>query len=75
MPEQQQVQPPQEQKRRAGLESEITPKPKADYSQYKGSDKLRDLLVPLSGGDSGIGRAVAIACAKEGAKIAIVYLN
>lgn len=75
MPEQQQLQPPQEQERRPGLESEMTPKPKSDDAQYKGSDKLRDKVALITGGDSGIGRAVAIAYAKEGAKLAIVYLN
>ncbi|HEY0602370.1 MAG TPA: SDR family NAD(P)-dependent oxidoreductase, partial [Herpetosiphonaceae bacterium] len=67
--------PPQHQDRRPGLESEMTPKPKAEDSSYRGSGKLRDKVTLITGGDSGIGRAVAIAFAKEGADVAIVYLN
>lgn len=69
-----QLQPPQSQET-PGVESEMTPKPKADDPQYTGSDKLKNKVALITGADSGIGRAVAIAFAKEGADVAIVYLN
>ncbi len=74
MPEQQSSQPPQQQQP-PGVESEMTPKPKADDHKYRGSDKLKDKVALITGADSGIGRAVAIAFAKEGADVAILYLN
>ncbi|MBF2047964.1 MAG: SDR family oxidoreductase [Elainella sp. C42_A2020_010] len=71
----QQLQPKQHQEQRPGVEAEMTPRPKSQDKQYKGSDKLRNKVALITGGDSGIGRAVAIAYAKEGADVAIVYLN
>ncbi|MEH2361948.1 SDR family oxidoreductase [Nostoc sp.] len=68
------LQPPQEQET-PGSESEMTPKPKADDAKYRGSGKLQDKVALITGADSGIGRAVAIAFAKEGADVAILYLN
>jgi NAD(P)-dependent dehydrogenase (short-subunit alcohol dehydrogenase family) len=75
MPTEQQLQPPQHQEQRPGSEEEMTPKPKFDDSAHKGSDKLLGKVAIITGGDSGIGRAVAIAFAKEGADVAIMYLN
>jgi NAD(P)-dependent dehydrogenase (short-subunit alcohol dehydrogenase family) len=69
------LQPPQHQEQRPGIESEMTPAPKADDSKYRGSGKLNQNVALITGGDSGIGRAVAIHFAKEGADVAIVYLN
>lgn len=70
-----QLQPPQHQDQQPGIESEMTPKPKSDDPKYQGSGKLLDKVALITGGDSGIGRAVAIFFAKEGADVAIVYLN
>ncbi|KPL90400.1 SDR family oxidoreductase [Herpetosiphon geysericola] len=67
--------PPQTQDQQPGIESEMQPKPKAQDRRYQGSDKLKDKVALITGGDSGIGRAVAIVYAKEGADVVINYLN
>ncbi len=67
--------PPQHQRRQPGLESKMRPLPQAEKFTYTGSGKLKDKVVLITGGDSGIGRAAAIAFAKEGAHLVIVYLN
>ncbi len=71
----QNLQPKQHQSQRPGLESEMKPLPQSENHHYQGSDKLKGKVALITGGDSGIGRAVAIAYAKEGASVAIVYLN
>src|SRR3954470_748190 len=68
-------QPRQKQSRRPGLESEMRPRPVADDPKYKAAGKLDGKVALITGGDSGIGRAVAVAFAKEGADSAIIYLN
>jgi NAD(P)-dependent dehydrogenase (short-subunit alcohol dehydrogenase family) len=71
----QSLQPKQHQEQRPGLEHEMTPKPASEARHYRGSEKLKDKVALITGGDSGIGRAVAITFAKEGADVVIVYLN
>ncbi len=67
--------PPQHQTRQPGLQTEMNPQPVTIKDSYKGSGKLKNKTAIISGGDSGIGRAVAVHFAKEGADVAILYLN
>ncbi|WP_458413086.1 SDR family oxidoreductase [Schinkia sp. CFF1] len=66
---------PPKQQSKPGIESLMTPRPIFDNPNYKPAGKLLNKVALITGGDSGIGRAVAVAFAKEGADIAISYLN
>ncbi|MAM35264.1 MAG: NAD(P)-dependent oxidoreductase [Micavibrio sp.] len=68
-------QPAQHQNHQPGDETEMTPKPDSFMKEYKAAGKLKGKKVLVSGGDSGIGRAVSIGCAKEGADVAFIYLD
>ena len=67
--------PPQCQCEQPGMEYMMQPRPIFDNLNYIGSGKLKDKVAIITGGDSGIGRAVAIAYVKEGAKVVLPYLN
>ena len=66
--------PPQHQRRQPGREYKMHPQPEY-LPKYPGCGRLMGKVALITGGDSGIGRAVAIAMAREGAQISIVYLN
>ena len=67
--------PPQCQCEQPGMEYMMQPRPIFDNPNYIGSGKLKDKVAIITGGDSGIGRAVAISYVKEGAKVVLPYLN
>jgi NAD(P)-dependent dehydrogenase (short-subunit alcohol dehydrogenase family) len=73
MPDEKTPQPPQHQEKQPGIEQEMTPRPQDRMEHWKASGKLQGKTALVTGGDSGIGRAVAIGFAKEGADVAILY--
>lgn len=60
---------------RPGIQADMKQQPTAENKEHTGTGKLQGKVALLTGGDSGIGRAVAVAYAKEGAKVAVTYLN
>lgn len=66
---------PAQQQDTPGTQSRMTPTPDCGEKTYRGMDKLKGRAAVITGGDSGIGRAVAIAFAREGADVVISYLN
>lgn len=67
--------PPQHQEQQPGIEAQMQPKPRYVHPEHRPSGMLNDRVVLITGGDSGIGRAVAVGAAIEGADVAISYLN
>ena len=66
---------PKQHQRSPGLESKLEPRPRFEGEGYKPAGKLLGKVALITGGDSGIGRAVAVMYAREGADVAIAYLS
>ncbi len=66
---------PKQHQAKPGQESALDPAPLYDAPFYRGSERLKGQVAVITGGDSGIGRAVAVFFAREGADVAVMYLN
>ena len=67
--------PQQHQAQQPGTEAQMNPRPQYDNANYRPAGKMAGMRALITGGDSGIGRSVALYYAKEGADIALLYLN